>query len=52
MMNVMLPDIPRFYTALAEFLACLQCILEMRRVIKGGKFIALSAIVLVVLSSF
>ncbi|MDD3660992.1 MAG: GHKL domain-containing protein [Lachnospiraceae bacterium] len=51
-MNVMLPDIPRFYTALAEWLACLQCILEMRRVLKGWKFNVLSGVILVTLSAF
>ncbi len=51
-MNVMLPDIPRFYTALAELLACLLCIFEMKRVIRGFKFVLLSGLVLVVQSVF
>ena len=40
-MNLILPDIPRLYTALAEWLACIVCILEMKRRIRGGKLILL-----------
>ncbi|MCI6465514.1 MAG: GHKL domain-containing protein [Faecalicatena sp.] len=51
-MNVILPDIPRFYTALAEWLACILCILEMKRRIKGWKLIAISAAALVLQAVF
>lgn len=37
-----LPDIPRFYTALAEWLACVLCILEMKPRIRGWKLAAVS----------
>src|SRR5699024_3247453 len=39
-----LPDIPRIITALAEWLACLVCILPLRRRerIRGGTFAAVS----------
>ena len=33
--NIVLPDIPRIYTALAEWLACLICISEVKRRIGG-----------------
>lgn len=36
--NIVLPDIPRIYTALAEWLACLICILEVKRRVTGWKF--------------
>ena len=35
--NIVLPDIPRIYTALAEWLACLICISEVKRRIGGWK---------------
>lgn len=38
-----LPDIPRFYTALAEWLACLICLLEVRHRMTGWKFAFASA---------
>lgn len=41
--DVILPDIPRFYTALAEWLSCIICITGMKRRIHGWKLI-LSAI--------
>jgi Signal transduction histidine kinase regulating citrate/malate metabolism len=41
-MNINLPDIPRFYTALAEWISCFICILEVRRRLSTGKFIAVS----------
>lgn len=50
--NLILPDIPRFYTALAEWLACLLCILEMKRRISGWKLILTSAAALAVQAVF
>ncbi len=50
--NCVLPDIPRFYTALAEWLACMLCILRMRRRINSWKLVAVSAVVLVLQSFF
>lgn len=38
----MLPDIPRFYTALAEWLACLILVLVLNRKWKGWKFVPVS----------
>lgn len=51
-LNMILPDIPRVYTALAEWLACLLCILEVKRRIEGWKFWGVSAAVLVLQSVF
>lgn len=45
-----LPDIPRIYTALAEWLACIICLLEVRRRLTGWKF-ALTAIGALVVQS-
>lgn len=50
--NVVLPDIPRFYTALAEWLACLFCIFEVKRRFYGWKFVGLSAMALLIQSVF
>lgn len=48
-----LPDIPRVYTALAEWLACLLCILEVkRRRFSGRKLVLVSAAYLALMSSF
>ncbi len=47
-----LPDIPRIITALAEWLACLMCILSARRRINGWRFAAVSAGALAVQSIF
>lgn len=41
-MNLMLPDIPRIYTALAEWMACILCIMEVKRRVKGWKFVGIS----------
>ena len=45
-----LPDIPRIITALAQWLACLVCILPLKRrdSVRGGKFAAVSALFLAV----
>ena len=51
-MDIILPDIPRLYTALAEWLACLLCILEVKRRLSGWKFIGFSALILVIQSAF
>lgn len=53
LLNSTLPDIPRIYTALAEWLACLLCILEVkRRRFDGGKLALVSAAYLVLMSAF
>ena len=46
-----LPDIPRFYTALAEWLACVLCILEMKPRLTRWKLIGVSALALAALST-
>lgn len=43
-----LPDIPRIYTALAEWLACVLCILEMKRKFSGWKLIMFSVLGLII----
>lgn len=50
--NTILPDIPRIYTALAEWLACLICILGVRRRIQGWRMVGTSAVVLIGQSVF
>ncbi len=50
--NTVLPDIPRFYTAIAEWLACLFCILEVKQRFSGWKFVGVSGAVLVLQSIF
>lgn len=47
-----LPDIPRLYTALAEWLACIICLAEIKHRITGKKFIVFAALVLLVQSIF
>ena len=49
-----LPDIPRIITALAEWLACLVCILPVRRreIAGGWKFAAISGAFLAVQCAF
>ena len=42
-----LPDIPRIYTALAEWLACLVCIFELKRRFSILKLVGISAAALV-----
>ena len=51
-MNELLPDIPRIYTALAEWLACMVFISVLRRKIFGWKFIAFAGGALVIQSVF
>jgi hypothetical protein len=47
-----LPDIPRIYTALAEWLACMMCIMEMNPRFRGWKFRVNAAVVLVIQAAF
>lgn len=47
-----LPDIPRLYTALAEWLACMIFILYVKKRVKGVKFYGLCAAALFVQSAF
>lgn len=47
-----LPDIPRIYTAIAEWLACMICLLEVRRRLTPGKFVAAAAGTFVVQAVF
>ncbi|MFP3154914.1 ATP-binding protein [Lachnospiraceae bacterium ZAX-1] len=42
-----LPDIPRIYSAIAEWSACLTCILFMRERLKGWKLVGICAVNLV-----
>ncbi len=44
-----LPDIPRIYTAISEWAACLVYILLMRKRFKGAKLIAIIAVALILL---
>lgn len=47
-MQVILPDIPRVFTAIAEWLACMLCVFEMKRKVFGWKFVGISAAALAV----
>lgn len=47
-MENMLPDIPRYYTALAEWLSCMVMILTIRHRMDGKKLAAFSAAVLII----
>lgn len=47
-----LPDIPRFYTALAEWLSCLLCMRELVRRYSGWKFWGIAGTVFLVQSVF
>lgn len=47
-----LPDIPRIYTALAEWMACLVCIHEMKKRFSGWKLTAICAAALLIQSVF
>ena len=46
-MAMILPDIPRICTALAEWLACMLCIFEMKRRFSGWKLACVSAVALI-----
>lgn len=47
-----LPDIPRLFTALAEWLACMVCIATLKKKMTGWKLMAVSALALAVFSVF
>ena len=47
-----LPDIPRFYTALAEWLSCLRCMRELVRRFSGWKFWGIAGAAFLVQSVF
>lgn len=51
-MQIILPDIPRIFTALAEWLACVMCILEMKKRFSGWKLAGISAAFLVIQAVF
>ena len=51
-MTNVIPDIPRIYTALAEWLACLIYISLLKKRLSGGKFIICSICTLIIQSSF
>lgn len=51
-LQMILPDIPRIFTALAEWLACLLCILELKRRINGWKFVSVCGLALVIQAVF
>ena len=51
-MPLVLPDIPRAFTAFAEWLACLLCIFEMRHRFTGWKMAGVSAAALAVQTVF
>ena len=48
MMQSVLPDIPRFYTALAEWLACVVYILPLKKKLKGIRLAAALAVMLLI----
>lgn len=50
--SYLLPDIPRYLTALAEWLACLMCIIEVKKRLTGWKVVFVSAGALVVQTVF
>ena len=47
-----LPDIPRLYTALAEWLACLMCIMTVKRKVTGWKLAGVSTLFFVLQAVF
>ncbi|WP_044477881.1 ATP-binding protein [Paenibacillus antibioticophila] len=51
-MNTVLPDIPRLYTALAEWLACIVYIIPLRKRLKGWSLFAFAGGFLVLQSLF
>ncbi len=50
--NATLPDIPRIYTALAEWLACMICIMRVKHRMKKWKFWCVSIFYFIILSLF
>ena len=51
-LQMLLPDIPRIFTAMAEWLACLLCIMEMKRRFIGWKFVSACGLALVIQAVF
>lgn len=51
-MSHFFPDIPRVYTALAEWLACVQCILGVKRHLSAPGFAAVAGAMLAVQAAF
>lgn len=51
-LQMLLPDIPRIFTAMAEWLACLLCIMEMKRRITGWKFVGVCGLAFVIQAVF
>lgn len=51
-MNTILPEIPRLYTALAEWLACIVYISQLKKQLKGWKLFAFSGGFLIVQSLY
>lgn len=51
-LQMILPDIPRIFTALAEWLSCLLCIMEMKRRVRGWKFAGICGAALIIQAVF
>lgn len=51
-LQMILPEIPRVFTAFAEWLACILCIMEMKRRITGWKFAGVCGLALVIQAVF
>ena len=51
-MEVYYQDIPRLYTAIAEWMACITYCLVLKRKVKRSSFVVISAVALVVQSLF
>jgi hypothetical protein len=51
-MNEVIPDIPRLYTALAEWMACIIYISVLKKLITGWRLVAFSGVVLIGQSVF
>lgn len=47
-----LPDIPRIFTAFAEWLACMQCLVELKHKITGWKYYVTVVCMLLIQSIF
>lgn len=51
-MDMMLPEIPRIYTAISEWAACLIIIMTFRKRVRGRKLTGLLAVALIIQSGF
>ena len=51
-LQMILPEIPRVFTAFAEWLACILCIMEMKRRITGWKFVSVCGLALIIQAVF